>query len=437
MALSDIVNVSISANTSSPTQPGFGTALIAGYHTAWVDRVRSYTGLDAMVSDGFTANSPEYKAASAIFSQNPRPERLKVGRRALPMTQVVTLTVNTAVAGEVLRVTLTNAAGVATTYTRTIPGASSVSAEATALAALIDAHANVAAVAVGAVITCTTGTAGLLIAYSAWSAGLTFADTSADPGLATDLAAIVALDDDWYALTLTTCSKTEILAGAAWTEARDKIMSVHSCDGVIIDSAVTTDVASTMVTSAYARTHLMYNGHATQDFTGAAMLGDRLPDAPGSDTWHLKTLNGVSTDVLTDTQQNNALTKRCNIYIALAGLNVSRGGISPAGEYLDVVRFRDWLKATMQTRVYALFANAKKVPFTDAGGDMIRAVMLGVLSAGVRAGGLVEGSTTVIIPLVSTISSVDKAARHFSGITFSGQLAGAIHKATLTGTLSL
>lgn len=37
--LDDVISVTISANTASPAREGFGTPLIAGYHTHSVNRV--------------------------------------------------------------------------------------------------------------------------------------------------------------------------------------------------------------------------------------------------------------------------------------------------------------------------------------------------------------------------------------------------------------
>lgn len=52
MSLEDIASVTISSTSAQPTRAGFGTPLLAAYHTKNVDRVRSYTSLTALVADG-------------------------------------------------------------------------------------------------------------------------------------------------------------------------------------------------------------------------------------------------------------------------------------------------------------------------------------------------------------------------------------------------
>lgn len=81
MSLQDIVNVSITRQTVSVSRVGFGTVLIVGPNAPYVtDRIRFYTTLAAMVTDGYATTDNEYLAASAVFSQNPRPTRIATGR---------------------------------------------------------------------------------------------------------------------------------------------------------------------------------------------------------------------------------------------------------------------------------------------------------------------------------------------------------------------
>src|SRR5687768_4049946 len=87
MRLSDIIVITITTETGGILQAGFGVPLILAPHANNVDRIRYYTDLAGMVTDGFTSTTAPYKAASAMFAQNPRPERIAVGRLALYPTQ--------------------------------------------------------------------------------------------------------------------------------------------------------------------------------------------------------------------------------------------------------------------------------------------------------------------------------------------------------------
>src|SRR5579872_3051536 len=94
MSLQDLVNVSISSSTVTPTRPGFGTPMGAVYHTLYTDLARKYSNLAAVVADGFTTASPGYKLAAAMFAQNPAPPAIYLGRRALAYSQVLTFTLS-------------------------------------------------------------------------------------------------------------------------------------------------------------------------------------------------------------------------------------------------------------------------------------------------------------------------------------------------------
>ena len=93
MSLDTIMNLQITVESRAPSQEGFGTPLIFGYHTAWVDRlVKEYAQADDMLDDGFVVDDALYKAAQIVKSQNPCPTVFKIGRRVTPLTQIVTIT---------------------------------------------------------------------------------------------------------------------------------------------------------------------------------------------------------------------------------------------------------------------------------------------------------------------------------------------------------
>ena len=68
------------------------------------------------------------------------------------------------------------------------------------------------------------------------------------------------------------------------------------------------------------------------------------------------------------------------------------------------------------------------------GGErVLRARMQG----GVDANFLVENSIVVTVPLAADVSAGDKAARELRDVEFTAQLAGAVHKTFIDGTLTL
>ncbi len=90
MPLSDIATVNVSTTGAGVTRAGYGVPLIVSHTASWSERTRSYTSLSAVAED-FAANTPEYLAAEAIFSQSPRVTTIRIGRAALRPTQRFTI----------------------------------------------------------------------------------------------------------------------------------------------------------------------------------------------------------------------------------------------------------------------------------------------------------------------------------------------------------
>jgi len=84
--LSEIINVTIDRQTTVVSQKGFGTALLigdladvtAGYPPGWATRIKEYADPAELATDGFVLNEAIYNAALAYFSQDLKPEKLKV-----------------------------------------------------------------------------------------------------------------------------------------------------------------------------------------------------------------------------------------------------------------------------------------------------------------------------------------------------------------------
>lgn len=81
MSLSEIVNITITKETKGVSRVGFGTPMIVGPNATFFGRLQYYTDLVSLAADLTNGTSdPEYKAAAAIFAQNPRVVRLAIGR---------------------------------------------------------------------------------------------------------------------------------------------------------------------------------------------------------------------------------------------------------------------------------------------------------------------------------------------------------------------
>lgn len=77
--IEDIVDVVISLGDRPISQAGFSIPLILSDNTVLADRVTSYTDPADLITDGFLATDPTYKAAVAIMSGEFAPREFKVG----------------------------------------------------------------------------------------------------------------------------------------------------------------------------------------------------------------------------------------------------------------------------------------------------------------------------------------------------------------------
>jgi hypothetical protein len=383
-----------------------------------------------MISDGFTVDDPEYKAAAALFAQSPRPSKVLVGRR----TRLPTM-------GWKITPDVKNA----TKY--------SVIIGSVEYAFTSDANATIAEILAGlkAAINAATATHGLTaddssathLALTASVAGawkrvtvndinlLGIEQSHADAGIASDLADIWLVNKEWYALLSTTSSAAEIAAAAAWVETNKRLFVVASQDSGILGSGAG-DIASTLKASAYARTAVLFHPD-NGAFADASWDGKCLPLDPGSETWMYKTLAGVPVVELTPGQVSNAEAKKANVYVTVGGVNITMPGWTAAGEWVDITRGIDWLAARMQERTFKTLANAKKVPFTQKGIGILENDVRAQLEEGVGQGML--DSYTVTPPAIGSVSASDKAARTLRNMRFAGVLAGAIHQLEIDGAL--
>lgn len=446
MPLSDVANIQISTTGGVLTQPGFGTLLIlGGYNAAWAERTRFYTDLAGGVDADFAVGTPEYLAAQAAFSQNPRPEQIAIGRGTRKPTQKWKLTIPAVLAQVVTKFTI-KIAGTAVDFTSDAnPTQAEVAQGITdAINAGTATHHLVAVKDAGnGFITITHNTvAGWtrleMVDQAPGVQVLSIEETTVDAGAAADLGEIAAESGaNWYAIVSVYRSTAIVTAVAAWAEANEKLYPVQSQETAIINTAAAgaTDIAAAEKTLAHARTGVLYDPD-NGVFLDAALLGRCLPLTPGSETWALKTLAGVPARNYTGTHLTNLKDKRCGWYYSLWGRNLSQEGKVASGEYFDAIRGRDALKVDMQGRIILRLAAADKIPFTDGGATMIRGEIDASLQEFVRRGFLVEGSTWITVPKVADVNPNDKAARKYSGIKFGAQRAGAIHKTDIVGVLT-
>lgn len=436
MDLQDIVEVSVTAETSSVAQAGFGIPLLLSANAGWVERTREYKTLSALAVD-FATTTPEYAQASKLFSQKPRPEKVVVGRLANKPTQRYTVSV-VAVANSTKYLVRVRA-----NWAEFISDANATNDEIVAgLVAAINGLTGdtKTASAVGGAGVQTVQLLGNAADFDGVEVGdralLAVVQDHADPGVAADLTAIKLERNNWYAILNSYNSKAMADAIAAWAEANAKLFVADSNDSVIATTVLSgvDDMGEALRALGYDYSFVAW--HPSSDaFFAAALLGARLPTVPGSETWKFAQLVGVTAYTLTDTERSNALAKNVMLYQEVAGVSITQEGKVASGEWIDVVRGLDWLKARIAENVFRSKVNSLKVPFTDSGIATVEADVRATLDEAVKNGLLVD-DFEVTVPKAADVSAADKSARVLPDVEFTATLQGAIHKTKVHGSVS-
>jgi hypothetical protein len=437
--LADIVNVQIALQTTGVTRGNFGIPIIVAPLMTFEERVRSYETYAAASEDDLPPNV--LTALSDAFGQIPRPRTIKVGRRAV-------------LKGVIEPASLINL-GV---YSFTVDGESySYTADASATAAEIVAGLAAAVLAdSNEIITATVASNTLELSWIGSNIGEivltsnmqwgTISPLAAGTAVADDLDAILGEDAVWYGLVMAERVKQTQLDAAEWTEANDRLFVTATDEADVLVAGTSTDLISVLGDTNYYRTAVLYHTDAATEYPDAAWAARVFTIQPGAETWALKGLASITASTLTATQRNTVFTKGGNAFEQYqTSVSRTNPGKVAAGEWIDVIRFRDWLKDTIQVNMVQMMINRDKVPYTDAGIQLCVNNLRKSLQEGQNVGGIApdeldeNGETVpgfvITYPRSVDVSSSIKASRVLS-LGFTARLAGAIHVVEITGNLA-
>lgn len=178
----------------------------------------------------------------------------------------------------------------------------------------------------------------------------------------------------------------------------------------------------------------------------AALAAKAMNFHAGEETWALKQLATVSPAKVNSTFIKKLEAANFTFLLTIASRNITQGGKTNAGEWIDIIRFRDWQQYDMQVRVVNLLVVNPKVPVhrrrhrfrgePDEGIPAGRAEVRRHLSHEFDADGNSNPGFVTSVPLAADISSTKKASRVLSDCKWSARLAGAIHMVEIGGRLT-
>lgn len=248
----------------------------------------------------------------------------------------------------------------------------------------------------------------------------------------------------WYVVCPAGIEESEFETIAGWTEAQIKLFAF-------------TYISETCPVGTIYYRSFGYDGK-TEDiqtpdkvptpnlYLHVAAVAKCLSYPAGSETWKFKQLAAVYPSAFSSAKSDRLETSHLNYYAEYGGRNITMNGQVMAGEWIDVIRFRDWQKDDMQYRIYNLLIMNTKVPYTNGGIALVENQMIASLKAGQAAGGIAPDEYdddgvltpgfTVTVPNSMKLSASEKASRALTGCKFSARLAGAIHAVTVNGELT-
>ncbi len=240
----------------------------------------------------------------------------------------------------------------------------------------------------------------------------------------------------WYGLAL---------AGADYTDYDEVAYIIESTEKLFVFSVQSKEIPLKLSRTDYLRTVAIYSNSA-DEYAHVAWLAECFSYAPGSETWAYKTLAGVTVAELTTREMSRLDEENINYYVNCANKNITLQGKVIGGEWIDVIRFRDWLKNEMQIRIFELLVKYPKIPYLDDGITLVENQMRATLQDGQEAGGIavtefdeneepVEGFT-VTVPKAASLSSAQRATRKLRNCRYTARLAGAIHIVEIQGNLT-
>lgn len=437
--LDDIVSVSIALQTTGVAGGDFGTPMIVAPLMTFPERVRVYNSYSEASDDDLPPAM--LTALSDCFGQIPRPRKVKVGRRS-----VLKAVINVA---ELIPLGVYSFKVDSDTYSYTADASPLASEIVGGLAAAVAADTNeiITATVVGNTLEIAWNSATLgsveLLTHLSWG---TVSPLAAGTAVADDLDAILDADSAWYGLVMTERVKQTQLDTAAWTEANDRLFITATDEADVLVSGTSTDLISTLKNTRYYRTAVLYHTNAATEYPDAAWAGRVFTIAPGGETWALKQLASITPSTLTSTQRQTIETKGGNTFeFYQSNLALTNPGKVAAGEWIDVIRFRDWLKDNIQVNMTQMMINRAKIPYMDAGIQLCVTNLRMSLQQGQDSGGIAPDELdannetvpgfVVTYPRSVEVSANIKASRVLD-LGFTARLAGAIHVVEITGALA-
>lgn len=497
--VSTIVGMTITVGAQFPPRAGFGILNIVTAEAGVIplaERIRSYTNIAGVLED-WPATSEAAIAATAYFSQQPKPTQLRISIRdqvnaatsAILLTEPQGISESAMVAifasisdGEFAMDASGQEEDITALDFSAVTSGDDIAAivqagiltvgEFTGATFVWDAEAltfTLTGILSGAVSTLTafsavaggSGTA-IQVALLATAANAIVLTQGADATGATEtiteaLTAISEVNDDWYGFGFTKevrdlvviGGEDAVIAASDWAGARVKVF-VNTTNALdVLDQLVITDILSLIKAKNARRTMSTYSS-SVDEYPSMSIIGraftTNFSNVNSTITLKFKQMPGITVEPITQNKKSILDSKRGNALISVGAAESAMFAESYMGDgtFFDELHGLDWLQNAVQTNVFGyLLSRPTKVPYTDKGAAGLEQQIIAALEEGVRNGFLAPGYTIdgEFLPLgykttavpVADVNQSDKDERCYKGLSFVALGANAIHCVEING----
>ena len=468
LPLEDIVNIIVNLGPRAAVRRGFNLALLVG--TSEIispeERVRLYSNTDAMFEDGFRETDPEYIGARLMFSQNPRPGRVAIGRRVtLDSAGEFEVTSEAAATGGNFIINWEHVAEGGNTFLYYTPFDLSVVPEFGDVLAspwepittgqeitpepgatyimVVEINAANQVVNIGAA----------LLGGASVSFGLPVCESPTDA-----IRACRAINTEWYAVSYLGATPDDVLSIAQYVEAvRPVSVQFYTTDEDLILSNNPESIFHRLRLKSFRRSIGQFSRtpFAVCGILGFAMGANTRLSRSAYTLMH-KRVVGIVPDDITLTQVTFLQRQNGNYYVSRgAEYFMFERGTMADGVWFDEIINLDMLVNDMQLAILDLFVSRPKVPQTEGGMNDIkiamgpslrRMAMIGFIAPGrwngpniytepdyapLQTGDMLETGYMILSEPIDYQSQAGRDARIAPPIYVAIKLAGAIHHVTV------
>lgn len=241
---------------------------------------------------------------------------------------------------------------------------------------------------------------------------------------------LMDINNDWFFMVCTDNSDEAIQALAGFAEVQDKLYATTT--NQVIRDELDGSYTSVITSLEYDNTYVAYH-EDNEAFLGEG-LAVIMSHGIGQKTAKFKNVKGVlesdaRASLIEYLHSNGSFTYKRK----LGNLETTEGFVT-AGEYIDTILGEYWIRFRMEEAAQRVAATNDKIPYSNPGIGLLVGAAEEVLAEAVTRGILLDYE--VLYRRREDVPSNDVALRQYDYIDWVAQMAGAIHRGRITGSLT-